>query len=424
MNLSPKHACRVTGAALIALVAVTGCTTRSGVGEPVPTVGSRSCTPPYTPTPLGGPAGTSLTGGPVRQPFSLDSGALAVDLPRPGDHPSVPASVAMCEALASGDNSYDAARGFAIGYARVTVRTDLLGPSPAPDSVYQYVQPTLPQPAAYQDRLAWVVVIQLDTAFGVACPAPPPSLPPTPAPRLKTDYWYEVFLLDAATGGAALSYREGGVPPCAEVRQRPTTAVPTDQVSVPWTLTSRDPDGFSARITADMTSCDGYSTMVWPNSLSVSYLQVVVQRPVGSSCAPVRRALSVHAAQDNADLPADLTHGLTGLYMLWDRGRVPRSTAPTLGAFVGIHPGLCGQTVTVPVNTVLVLPYVPSAQGGPYPVQSSAPSVVGPLDGPVTDTDPSVRAWHRGQADLTVLAHVPGAPAACANVWTVHITVR
>ncbi len=434
MNMLRRCAYRATGAALLALV-VGGCAKpapsggRTAPDNPTPPmVGKAPCTPSPVQAgpPLTGPALSSLTGGPARQAFSLDSGALVVDPPRSGDLPSVPASVARCDALASIDTNGEfgdfTAGGMVIGYARVTVRTDLLsdaGPLVGDDSS---VSPTAAPPPAYQDRLAWVLVVHRVVA--ASCPAQlPGSVRSAPPPR-KTDYGYDVFLLDAATGGAALTYAEGGPSLCGGPdRYQPMIAVPMDQVSVPWTPVSRDKNGYSGRITADMTSCDGYDDVAQPDEDTPATLRVLVWRPIGSACPAVRRTLTLHAATVTSDLPAHLAHAPTGLVL---PGAPPpvRATTPSQGTLLNLQADQCGKSITVSVDTVLVLPFDPGATERSYPYRSSAPSVLGPLGGPLTGPVVELRAWRPGAADVTVVSRLPGEPATCATPWTLHVTVR
>lgn len=375
---------------------------------------------------LSGPALTALTGGPAEHSFSLDGGALTVDPPQAGDSPAVPQGQAKCVGLASSDPSGEAVGsylggGLAIGYGRVTVRSNLLG---HPTSQVQYtdgtVGPVLPAIPAYRSRLAWVLVVRAE--FSAPCPMRV-GPPPTPAVR-PDDHDYLIFLLDAATGAAALNYTEGRVGLCdVSRRDKPYVGVPIDSVSVPWTLASRDPGGYSGRISTQMTRCDGYDPLVLADAYRIDYVQVIVQRPIGVTCPAVRHTLSLHAATVTSDLPRKLVHAPTGLAFPW--AYVPPSTAPPIdGELLEIGADRCGGSITVDVGTVLVLPSVSDAVAATYPVRLSAPSVVGFLDGPETGSIAELRAWSAGKADITVTGRVDGAPRTCAKPWRLHVTVR
>ncbi|MGH9102570.1 MAG: hypothetical protein ACRDYD_06265 [Acidimicrobiales bacterium] len=98
---------------------------------------------------------------------------------------------------------------------------------------------------------------------------------------LPTDYGYEAFLLDARSGADALVYSEGGSKPCGlPGRTAPSVGIPLDQVSVPWKLVARAPDGHSATISAQVLPCDGYSKGYLVEE-GKPIAGVIVQRPVG-----------------------------------------------------------------------------------------------------------------------------------------------
>ena len=169
---------------------------------------------------LTGPAVTALRGGAASHGFSVDGGLLSVEPPTPGAVPRVSRTLAECEALAAiGGNggALDVAAGewgLAIGYAMVTVSPGL----PVDSSSWQSYGQAMPGPASYRNRLAWVVVFR--TQLTASCPAVSVTTPPaTPAPApdqpASTGYGYEVFLIDAATGGDALIYDESQPAPAA-----------------------------------------------------------------------------------------------------------------------------------------------------------------------------------------------------------------
>jgi hypothetical protein len=178
--------------------------------------------------PLSGPAVASLRGGAAKSSFSLDAGGLVVNSPGPGDRPAVTRDQAECDALASlNANNFPFSgmaiqSGIAIGYGRVSVRRSLLTAT-AP-VVYRngegQTTPTVPAPTPYVDRLAWVVVFEWTAP--ISCPDIPVRLPghlaasttPSAPPSAPASPDYQVFLLDATTGGGALVYTEGRPAPC------------------------------------------------------------------------------------------------------------------------------------------------------------------------------------------------------------------
>jgi hypothetical protein len=216
------------------------------------------------------------------------------------------------------------AGGVRIGLARVTVDDSVAATRNRVTVGDGDVPPNVGATPAYRDRLAWVVVVVDEMA--VACPMIPPG-GPTPNPRslpkagdpprshLSTDFDYQVFLVDAGTGRGALTYTEGRPALCGGPgRLAPSVSVPADVVSVAWSMTARNPDGYSATITADMRTCDGYDPLVLPDRDRPAVVEVLVQRPIGLPCgAAVHRRLTLHAAVVTASLPLKLVHAPTGL---------------------------------------------------------------------------------------------------------------
>src|SRR5205823_2197609 len=132
----------------------------------------------------------------------------------------------------------------AIGYGRVSVDSTLRANSYALTN-----EPAPPAPPPYRQRLVWAMVVP-DTRES-SCPA---FIDPTPPGIAQpTDYGYRVFLLDARTCNDALLYTEGGAAPCHfAYREPPFVAVPFQQVSVSWALTSRDRHNYLGAVTAQV----------------------------------------------------------------------------------------------------------------------------------------------------------------------------
>ena len=227
-----------------------------------------------TPNDLAGPAVNVLKGGPVAAPFSLDGGKFSVSPPSAADTPAVTAQQAECAALASigpnGDSPLSLASGHggaAVGYARVTITPQLIA-NAAPSLIGQTdenTQPSLPRPTQYQHRLAWLVVVKNVLIFH--CPSHGCSIS-KPGPN---EYDYLVFVVDARTGSDALMYAEGQPGPGGTIAA--SVSVPVEQISVPWTLVSRSPNGYagtipqaSCRATGTRSRC--LSTQRGPRSLS------------------------------------------------------------------------------------------------------------------------------------------------------------
>ena len=169
---------------------------------------------------LTGPAVTALRGGAASHGFAVDGRLLSIEPPPPGAVPRVSRTLAECEALAaigSNGGALDVAAeewGLTIGYAMVNVSPGL----PVDSSSWQSYGQAMPGPASYRNRLAWVVVFR--TQLTASCPAVAVTTPPaTPAPApdqpAYAGYYYEVFLIDAATGGDALIYDETQPAPAA-----------------------------------------------------------------------------------------------------------------------------------------------------------------------------------------------------------------
>lgn len=335
----------VTGIAVTAAVLslLAGCGAAS-TGESKPVVartaaaGMPECpSAPYRPRvtsgdgeqqPLPRPAKDDVSGARFVRPLTLDDGGLVVNPPADGDQASYSGDDAVCEVLAStydnnGSVGEQSADTIAVGLARVTVKDSLLGRSSqgtgesygSVDGVAD-VNATQPAPTPFHDRLAWVVV--LAPAISSSCPAMISGSSPPPNRNEPGHHGYQVFLVDAATGGDALLYveRRNGICP-GSMPDGPWVDVPLTYVSVPWQLQSEEPDRSSAQISFDVTDCDGYSGVILTDdTTNPGLVRVVLQRPYGAACS-VEETITekVRVAHIGYDLPAHLEHAPTGPYV-------------------------------------------------------------------------------------------------------------
>jgi hypothetical protein len=370
---------------------------------------------------LAGPVVTALRGGAAAHGFAVDGGLLSVEPPPPGAVPRVPRMLAECEALAAiGSNgALDVAAeewGLVIGYAMVTVLPGL----PTDSSSWQSYGQAMPRPASYRNRLAWVVVFR--TQLTASCPAaavttPPATPAPPPGPPAYTGYGYEVFLIDAATGGDALIYDQTQPVPCGGTGVVPAgVAVPVEETSVPWTLDRRNPDRFSAVLTADVPPCDFHDSVagVIPGTALV---RVLAYGPVAARCGPPRPVtVDLEAASVTQNLPPVLVHAPAGLYLPGTGNTTSgQSSGPPTGTLITLGILDSGQTITMHVGDVLAPPglFPGEDPSTAQPARSSDPAVLGSLDIPERGPFAEFRAWQPGQATLTT----PG------QTWLVHVTV-
>ncbi len=381
---------------------------------------------------LSGPAVTALRGGAARHAFSLDDKGLVVVPPGRHDVPVLSAHQALCGAMAStGGLSTAAAHGVAVGYGRVTLANKFLPaitsfPFPGIDTAQN------PLVASFHDRLAWVVVVHSNPpAFSCPAESSPVRLVPRPG-----DHGYEVFLIDARTGADALLYWEGGPGGCTSgARVPPHVGVAEESVSVPWTLVSRDANGYSGSIAAIAFACDKVPQTVLVDRTGPT-VAVVVTRPFGRCGQPQSMTIGLHAATVTSDLPAVIVHDPVGLLT----GFAPRPASPggsstttstvPPAALVPVDISQTEQTLTVTVGEVVTMNPLPGAQGASLtnPALSSDPNVLGPLTSGPQPLVAEFRAWKAGTADITVpqsaCVHPGTEQLPCTGSFVVHVVVR
>ena len=358
---------------------------------------------------LSGPAVTALTGGAARASISLDKGRFELVPPPAGYHPAIAESAIVCEALASAEMNGsqfgdDARNGVAVGYGLVTISSSVQMSNLL---LVQAGMPTPPAPPRYDNRLAWVVVVphqEVASCPAMRVPSSETLSPSTTVPALST--WnYAIFLADPATGADTLVYTEAAPAPCGGAgRNGPYESIPTETVSVPWKLVSRDPKGYSGQIEAQAPPC-------WtvPASVNVERGSNAVEVPAttisGQTCGQTRPvSLTLRADTVFDDLPAQLRPAPLGPAI--NSASRPLSPSPAdTGHLVQLTPQQNGTTISVHVGDVLVAqpPLTPlptqAAKTGDV-IRSSNPAVISELPQEATSL-PEFRAWQTGRAVLS-----------------------
>jgi hypothetical protein len=268
---------------------------------------------------LNGPAVADLTGGAVSGGgFSLDGGRFSIQPPSAGAAPRVSRTLAECEALAAiasdGEPfiSTDGVSEMAVGYGLVTVSAGL--PVSSWQGHYPGITLPTPAPSAYQGRLAWVAVFRVTDRDN--CPGVTQTDAPSPDGAYN-GYYYEVFIVDAATGGDAVTYEEAVPDQCdGPGVSTPSVTIPVELTSVRWKLDSRGPH--SDTLTAYVPPCLDYDKQVGFDLYS-NQVRVLAYGQVAASCGPPR-PVSVRLELDSDSNPGwprplNPVHAATGLYL-------------------------------------------------------------------------------------------------------------
>jgi hypothetical protein len=219
---------------------------------------------------------------------------------------------AACNLLATltpnGFPLYDIApSGSVLGFGRITVSTAL----PHTDLFIGGKQ-THPTPAAFRDRLAWILTVNWSPPS--SCPAQTGPLSPAASSAPKPyPLTYQVYAVDATTGTDAITFvakRPGG---CGGPPDPATSAVPYQEVSVPWRNVSAQPAGQVGSIEARYAACETVPFGGAWVERSRPEVQVSVMRRLGSPCGPSAwHRLTLHPATVGAAIPSRLGHAETG----------------------------------------------------------------------------------------------------------------
>jgi uncharacterized protein YceK len=273
---------------------------------------------------LTGPAVTDLTGGAATRGFSLDGGKFSLTPPPSGDMPRVSRTQAECEALAAvppgGEPLISAygVSGLAVGYGLVTVSPRL----PVDSWQGYYPDINLPTPAAarYQSRLAWVVVFRV--FYRAGCPGVTQTTPPNPG--AYTGYEYEVFIVDAATGGDALSYDEAAPRECDGTGLfPPSVSIPVELTSVRWELDRFGPHDSYATLTAYVPPCLDYDKTV-QLGIDNGPVAVLAYGQVAETCGSPRPVtVRLESSRGNLSSWPAMAHAPIGLYLTGEGGLLP-----------------------------------------------------------------------------------------------------
>jgi hypothetical protein len=147
----------------------------------------------------------------------------------------------------------------------------------------------------------------------------PPSAGDVPrVSRTLADY-YEVFIIDAATGGDAVTYDEAAPDQCAGPGVSvPSVSIPVELTSVRWKLDSRGPRNAYDTLTAYVPPCLDYDKQV-TLGFDSNLVTVLAYGQVAASCEPPRPVtVRLEIGSDSNPgwpRPLNLGHAATGLYL-------------------------------------------------------------------------------------------------------------
>jgi hypothetical protein len=285
-----------------------------------------------------GPAKDAVSGTAVNTSFSLGDGAFTADPPPTGYAAAVTAGQAGCQlASAMGVRGFTAPPG-RLALATVTIASSLYR-EPSVDAGEPATNANPDPLPTYQHRVAWVLISAANNNVS-SCPTMAPSTAQAAAASAEPPHPYEVFGIDATTGGSPFMY-EDPYALCQGLALDPASlSVPYQILSVPWKILSRAADGLSAQISASWSSCETYTlagttyatnTPSRPSGAPTQPatsantlhawvqpphgdLAITVNRPFGADCGPASaHTLTLHPAVVGATIPAAVAHGPLGL---------------------------------------------------------------------------------------------------------------
>ena len=323
---------RALPAAAVAVALLAGCTAaaqHAGAGRSTapggPAIAGKPChlpgdmrAGPGRGAALNGPAVTELTGGAVSGGFSLDGGKFSIMPPPVGAVPRVSRTLAECEALgavASDGEPFseaDEGSGMAVGYGLATVAAAL--PVRSWRGHYPGITLPTPAPADYQSRLSWVAVFRIFDWLN--CPGVTSTTAPSAGGRYA-GYYYEVFIIDAATGGDAVTYDEAVPDQChGPGLSAPGVSIPVELTSVRWKLDRRGPRDAYATLTAYVPACLDYYRQATPG-VGTDLVTVLAYGQVAASCGGSPRPVTVRVEPvfPGRIVSPGLVHAATGLYL-------------------------------------------------------------------------------------------------------------
>ena len=323
------HYCRVSSSrwvvATLSLLAVAACssTTVHPAAKPFSSVLAAACVVPNPPAArqVSSPAGGAASNGRFTRGVTLDAGNLAISPPPKTARPAISAKLAECNLRAAlTDEGFPVEYeiqlgGLTFGLATVSVRDSLLTGHSTMQGISGTGLPHPPKLHPYHQRLAWVAITQPSIVSSCpSMPSQPVHSTPTPTPKVPKLPGFQVLVIDANTGADGLDYAAARNENCFAGIQTPSLTPAVEDVSIPWTLVSRNPDNYSGTINIAVRSCDGYES---GGAYNVSrdtpgLLTTEIQRPFNACGTPRRQAVKLQAPTVTSTLPSVLVHARLG----------------------------------------------------------------------------------------------------------------
>ena len=327
------HDCRMSSPRLaiatLGLLAVAACssttTAEHPLAKPFSGVLAATCVVPDPPAArqVSSPAGGAASNGRFTRTVNLDAGNLTINPPPKTAHPAISAKLAECNLRAAlTDEGFPVEyeiqlAGLTFGLATVSIRDSLLTGHSSMQGISGTGLPHPPALHAYHQRLAWVAIIQ--PAIVSSCPsttssARPAASPPPWSPDVAKLPGYQVLVIDADTGADGLDYAASRNENCFAGIQQPSLTPAVEDVSVPWTLVSRNPDHYSGTIDIPVRSCDGSQNggVFNVSRETPGLVMTELQRPFNACGSSRNQAVRLQAATVTATLPRVLVHAPLG----------------------------------------------------------------------------------------------------------------